>query len=77
MDPTFVQGMREAKALLDEGVLSQGEYESEKARLFKQREDREAASHRVGTLKHAKCARQPAIVWVHFASGWKSQRCKA
>ena len=51
MDPTFVQGMREAKALLDEGVLSQGEYESEKARLFKQREDREAASHRVGTLK--------------------------
>jgi hypothetical protein len=44
MDPTFVRGLREAKALLDEGVLSQGDYESEKVRLHKQREEREAAA---------------------------------
>ena len=43
MDPAYVRGMREAKALLDEGVLSQGEYDSEKVRLLKQREEREAA----------------------------------
>jgi hypothetical protein len=47
MDPTFVRGMREAKALLDEGVLSQGDFESEKARLLKQREEREAAGQRM------------------------------
>ncbi len=55
-----MQGMREAKALLDEGVLSQGEYESEKARLFKQREDREAAGHRVGTLLKQREEREAA-----------------
>jgi hypothetical protein len=47
MDQTFVRGLREAKALLDEGVLSQGDYESEKARLLKQREEREAAGQRM------------------------------
>jgi hypothetical protein len=47
MDPTFVRGLREAKALLDEGVFSQGDYESEKVRLLKQREEREAAAQRM------------------------------
>ena len=51
MDQTFVRGLREAKALLDEGVLSQGDYESEKARLLKQREEREAAEQRMEELE--------------------------
>jgi len=43
-DPVYVQGLREAKALLDEGVLSQEEFNTEKSELVKQREERKAAS---------------------------------
>ena len=39
-----MQGLREAKALLDEGVLSQDEFNTEKAELVKQREERKAAA---------------------------------
>ena len=44
MDPTYVQGLREAKALLDEGVLTQEEFNKEKNELVKQREERRAAA---------------------------------
>ena len=48
MDPTYVQGLREAKALLDEGVLSQEEFNHEKAELVKHREDRKAHAYAIG-----------------------------
>jgi len=44
MDPTYVQGLREAKALLDEGVLTQEEFNKEKNELVKQREERRAGA---------------------------------
>ena len=44
MDPTYVQGLREAKALLDEGVLTQEEFNKEKNELDKQREERRAGA---------------------------------
>jgi hypothetical protein len=43
MDPTYV-GLREAKALLDEGVLTQEEFNNEKNELVKEREERRAAA---------------------------------
>ena len=39
-----MQGLREAKALLDEGVLSQDEFNTEKAELVKQRDERKKAA---------------------------------
>lgn len=48
MDPTYVQGLREAKSLLDEGVLSQDEFNHEKAELIKQREERKAHANAIG-----------------------------
>ena len=36
MDPTYVQGLREAKALLDDGVFSQEEFDRAKANLDKE-----------------------------------------
>lgn len=41
MDPIYVQGLRDAKNLLDDGVLTLGEFDQEKARLRKQRDERE------------------------------------
>ena len=39
-----MQGLREAKALLDEGVLSQEEFNTEKAVLVKKRDERKKAA---------------------------------
>jgi hypothetical protein len=44
MDPTYVQGLREAKALVDEGVLTQEEFNKEKNELVKEREERMAVA---------------------------------
>jgi hypothetical protein len=40
MDQAYVQGLRDAKALLDEGILSEQEFMREKETLLKQREER-------------------------------------
>ena len=40
MDPIYMRGLRDAKALLDEGVLSAEEYTSEKEELLRQRNKR-------------------------------------
>ena len=34
MDPQLVQGLREAKELLDEGILTQAEFQQQKQLLF-------------------------------------------
>ena len=39
-----MQGLREAKALLDDGVLSQEEFNTEKAVLVKERDERKKAA---------------------------------
>jgi hypothetical protein len=44
MDSTYVQGLREAKAQLDEGVLTQEEFNKDKNELVKEREERRAAA---------------------------------
>ena len=43
MDPTYVQGLREAKALLDDGVFSQEEFDRAKANLDKESQERKKA----------------------------------
>jgi len=48
MDQAYVQGLRDAKALLDEGIFTQEEFMREKETLFKQREERVAERARVG-----------------------------
>ena len=44
MDGAFLQGLRDAKALLDDGIFSQEEFESEKAKLTAERDARAAAA---------------------------------
>lgn len=48
MDQEYVQGLRDAKALLDEGIFTQEEFMREKETLFKQREERVAERARLG-----------------------------
>ena len=50
-DPIYVQGLREAKALLHEGMLSQEEFDAEKEELVKQHEERKAAARGNGNDK--------------------------
>ena len=40
MDALYVQGLREAKALLDDGILTQEEFNEEKLEMTQQREER-------------------------------------
>jgi len=53
MDAAYVQGLRDAKALLDEGIFSSEEFMREKESLLKQREDRTADRHRVAAAAAA------------------------
>jgi hypothetical protein len=48
MDQEYVQGLRDAKALLDEGIFTQEEFMREKETLFKQREERAVERARLG-----------------------------
>jgi hypothetical protein len=41
MDPIYVKGLREAKALVDAGTITPEEFEKEKKKLLSQREERE------------------------------------
>jgi hypothetical protein len=50
-DPICVQALREAKALLHEGMLSQEEFDAEKEELVKQHEERKAAARGNGNDK--------------------------
>ena len=48
MDQAYVQGLRDAKALLDEGIFTEQEFMREKETLLKQREERVAERQRLG-----------------------------
>ena len=57
MDQAYVQGLRDAKALLDEGILSEQEFMREKETLLKQREERIYERQRMGGLASAQSVR--------------------
>jgi len=61
-DPIYVKGLREAKALLDEGMLSQEEFDTEKEELVKQHEEHKAAVHGNGNDKDAAADNDTRIV---------------
>jgi hypothetical protein len=42
MDPTYISGLRDAKALFDDGILTQEELMREKELLLRKRDEREA-----------------------------------
>jgi len=46
MDQAYVQGLRDAKALLDEGIFTEQEFMLEKETLLKQHEERIADQQR-------------------------------
>ena len=46
MDPKFVEGLRGAKKLFDEGIFTQEEFTQEKQKLVTERDERQAASIR-------------------------------
>ena len=48
MDPTYIQGLRDAKALYDDGIFTQEEFDREKSTLLAQREERAAEKARMG-----------------------------
>jgi hypothetical protein len=55
MDPTYVQGLREEKALLDDGVFSQEEFDRAKANLDQESQEqgeRQVDRTRLGVVKH-------------------------
>ena len=57
MDQAYVQGLRDAKALLDEGIFSEQEFMREKETLLKQREERILERQRLGGLVSAQSVR--------------------
>jgi len=57
MDQAYVQGLRDAKALLDEGIFSEQEFMREKETLLKQREERIYERQRMGGLASAQSVR--------------------
>jgi hypothetical protein len=48
MDQAYVQGLRDAKLLLDDGIFTQEEFAREKETLLKQREERAAERAKLG-----------------------------
>ena len=48
MDPAYIQGLRDAKALFDDGIFTQEEFDREKSTLLAQREERAAEKARMG-----------------------------
>jgi hypothetical protein len=44
MDPVYLQGLRDAKALLDDGIYTQQDLDKERVKLEKQRDERAAAA---------------------------------
>jgi len=59
MDPLYVQGLREAKALLDDGILTQEEFNVEKLELTQQREERKQAPANPPSARRQLRAPQP------------------
>ena len=50
MDPTYISGLRDAKALFDDGILTQEELMREKELLLRKRDEREARASSRPTL---------------------------
>ena len=67
-----MQGLREAQALLDEGVLSQEEFNTEKAVLVKKRDERKKAAEG-GVPPPPQKAKAPGHKCAH---GKRKDRCK-
>lgn len=80
MDQEYVQGLRDAKALLDEGVFTQEEFDREKQTLLAQRNERAAEKARVGLLSAAGGKRRredgKGVKDARAASKWAKYRKK-